>query len=157
MQTALFLYHKSSKIKILFQIKKPVNKIQLTHIFVKEWTFLVVRSVSLNILIIVVVRWFPNKKSSNHMLDFTHNLLTLFTKLLILITSLFTKLKELSPSEDWVIDIVTAIIVVVVTVSLVSHQTKVCQDFDTNWYGMWKRQQAEQVYFQKTRNIHICF
>ena len=66
------------------------------------------------------------------MLDFTYNLLTLFTKLLILITSLFTKLKELSPSEDWVIDIVTAIIVVVVTVSLVSHQTKVCQDFDTN-------------------------
>ena len=50
------------KIKILFQIKKPINKIQLTDISIKEWNFLVVRSMSLNILIIVVVRWFPSKK-----------------------------------------------------------------------------------------------
>ena len=50
------------KIKILFQIKKPINKIQLTHISLKEWNFLVVRNTSLNILIIVVVRWFPSKK-----------------------------------------------------------------------------------------------
>ena len=50
------------KIKILFQINKPINKIQLTHISLKEWNFLVVRSTSLNILIVVVVRWFPSKK-----------------------------------------------------------------------------------------------
>jgi len=52
---------------------------------------------------------------------------------LILITSLFTKLEELSPSEDCVVNVVAIVIVVVVTVSLVSHQTKVCQDSDTNW------------------------
>ena len=50
------------KIKILFKIKKPMNKIQLTHISVKEWNFLVVRSASLNILDIVVVRWFPRRR-----------------------------------------------------------------------------------------------
>ena len=48
-------------------------------------------------------------------------MLTLSTKFMILIT----KIKELSPSEDWVVDVVTAIIVVVVTVSSVSHQTRV--------------------------------
>ena len=62
------------------------------------------------------------------MLDFTYNLLTLFTKLMILIT----KIKELSPSEDWVVDVVTAVIVVVVIVSSVSHQTRVSQGSDTN-------------------------
>ena len=66
-----------SKIKILFQIKKSVNKIQLTHISTKELNFLVVRSTSLNILIIVVVRWFPSNKSSNFLLDFSYNLLIL--------------------------------------------------------------------------------
>ena len=38
-------------------------------------------------------------------------------KLLIFIT----KIKELSPSEDWVVDVVIVIIVVVVTVLPVSH------------------------------------
>ena len=42
------------------------------------------------------------------------------------------KIKELSPSEDWVVDVVIAVIVVVVTVSLVSHQTRVSQGSDTN-------------------------
>ena len=67
-----------------------------------------------------------SKKSSNHLLDFAYNLLTHFTKLLILVTSLFMKLEELTPSEDWVVDVITAVIVVVVTVSLVSHKTRVC-------------------------------
>ena len=62
------------------------------------------------------------------MLDFTYNFLTLFTKLVIFTT----KIKELSPSEDWAVDVVTAIIVVVVIVSPVSHQTKVSQGSDTN-------------------------
>ena len=47
-------------------------------------------------------------------------------KLLILIT----KIKELNPSKDCVFNIVAAIVVVVVTISLVSHQTKVCQGSD---------------------------
>ena len=42
------------------------------------------------------------------------------------------KIKELSPSEDWVVDVVTTVIVVVVTVSPVSHQTRVSQGSDTN-------------------------
>ena len=84
------------KIKIPFQIKKPINKIQLAYISIKEWNFLVVRSVSLNILIIVAMRWFPSKKSSNLLLDLAYILLTLLKKLLILITSLFMKLKELN-------------------------------------------------------------
>ena len=42
------------------------------------------------------------------------------------------KLEELSPSEDYVVDVVIAIIVVVVTVSLISYQTRVCQGSDTN-------------------------
>ena len=50
----------------------------------------------------------------------------------MLLLSLFTKHVELSPSEDWAFDVVTIIIVVVVTVSLVGHRTRVCQDFDTN-------------------------
>ena len=62
------------------------------------------------------------------MLDFAYNFLTLFTKLVILIT----KIKELNPSKDWVVDVVTAVIVVVVTVSPVSHQTRVSQGSDTN-------------------------
>ena len=128
------------KIKILFQIKKSVNKIQLTYISIKEWNFLVVRSASLNILIIVAMRWFPSKKSRKHLLDFAYNLLICFTNLLILITSLFTKCKELSPSKDWVVDVDTAVIVVVVTVLLVSHQTRVYQSFDTNWrHGSLKK------------------
>ena len=107
------------KIKILFQIKKPVNKIQLTHIYIKEWNFLVVRNASLNVLIIVVVRRFPSKKSSNHLLDFSYNLLTLFTKLV-----------ELSLSENCVFNFVVAVVVVIV--SRISHQTRVCQGPDTN-------------------------
>ena len=107
------------KIKILFQIKKPVNKIQLIHIFVTEWNFLVVRSASLNILIIVIARWFPSKKSSNLLLDFSYNLPTLFMKLV-----------ELSPSVNCVFNIV--IVVVVVTITSVSHKTSVIQGFDTN-------------------------
>ena len=62
------------------------------------------------------------------MLDFAYNFLTLFTKLVILIT----KIKELGPSEDWVVDVITAVIVVVVIVSPVSHQTRVSQGSDTN-------------------------
>ena len=62
------------------------------------------------------------------MLDFTYNFLTLFTKLVILTT----KIKELSPSEDWVVDVVTVIIVVVVTISPISHKTRVSQGSDTN-------------------------
>ena len=69
-----------SKIKIFFQIKKSVNKIQLTHISIIEWNFFVIKSASLNILIIVVVRWFPSNKSSNFLLDFTYNLLILLKK-----------------------------------------------------------------------------
>ena len=109
--------------------------VELTHIYIsiKEWNFLIVRSASFNILIIVVVKWFPSKKSSDLLLNFTYNLLTLFKKLLILITSLFTKLEKLNPSEDCVVNVVAIVIVVVVTVSPVSHQTKVCQDSDTNW------------------------
>ena len=114
-------------------IHKEITGIQLTHISIKEWNFLVVRSVSLNILIIVVVRWFPSKMSSFHLLDFTYNLLTFFTKLLIFIMSLYTKLKELSPSEDYVVDVVAAIVVMVVTVSPISYQTRVCQGSNTNW------------------------
>ena len=125
----LFFITNLPKIKILFQIKKLVNKIHLTHIFVKEWNFLVVRSASLNISNIVVARWFPSKKSSNILLDFAYSFLTLFTKLVILIT----KIKELSLSEDWVADVVTAVIVMVVTVSPVSHQIRVSQGSDTNW------------------------
>ena len=49
-------------------------------------------------------------------------------KLLIFIT----KIKELSPSEDWVVDVVIAVIVVVVTVSPISHQTRVSQGSNTN-------------------------
>ena len=49
-------------------------------------------------------------------------------KLLVFIT----KIKELKPSEDWVVDVITAIIVVVVTVSPVSHQTRVSLSSDTN-------------------------
>ena len=111
----LFFITNLPKIKILFQIKKPVNKIYLTHISVKEWNFLVVRSASLNI-------------SNILLLDFAYSFLTLFTKLVIFIT----KIKELSPSEDWVVDVVIAVIVMVVTVSLVSHQTRVSQGSDTN-------------------------
>ena len=47
-------------------------------------------------------------------------------KLLIFIT----KIKELNPSEDWVVDVITAVIVVLVTVLLVSHQTRVSQGSD---------------------------
>ena len=79
----------------------------------------------MNILVIVIVRLIPTKKSSNLLLDFTYNLLTLFTKLVIFIT----KIKEFSPSEDWV-DV--SVIVVVVIVSSVSHQAKVSQGFDIN-------------------------
>ena len=61
------------------------------------------------------------------MLDFTYNLLTLFTKLVILIW----KIKELSPSEDYVVNVVAIVVVVVVTISSVSHQTKVSQGSDT--------------------------
>ena len=43
------------------------------------------------------------------------------TKLLIFIM----KIKELNPNKDWLVDIVTAVIVVVVTISLVSHHTRV--------------------------------
>ena len=39
------------------------------------------------------------------------------------------KIKELRPSEDWVVNVV---IVVVVIVPPVSHQTRVYQGFDTN-------------------------
>ena len=62
------------------------------------------------------------------MLDFAYNFLTLFTKLVILIM----KIKELGPSEDWAVDVITAVIVVVVIVSPVSHQTRVSQGSDTN-------------------------
>ena len=58
-----------------------------------------------------------------------------FTKLLIVVTkllSLFTKLVKLSPNEDWVVDVITAVIVLVVTVSPVSHQTRVCQGSNIN-------------------------
>ena len=61
-------------------------------------------------------------------MDFTYNFLTFFTKLVILIT----KIKELNPIEDWFVDVITAIIVVVVTVSPVSHHTRVSQGSDTN-------------------------
>ena len=56
-------------------------------------------------------------------------------KLLIFIT----KIKELSPSEDWVVDVITADIVVVVTISSVSHQTKVSLSSDTNCRGSLKK------------------
>ena len=62
---------------------------------------------------------------SNLFLDLTYNLLTLFTKLVILIT----KIKELSPSEDCVVNVV---VVVEVTISPVNHRTKVSQGSDTN-------------------------
>ena len=77
-KTYSFFIKNLPKIKILFKIKKPMNKIQLTHFSIKEWNFLVVRSASLNILNIVVVRWFPSKKSSNLLPDFTYNLLNFF-------------------------------------------------------------------------------
>ena len=107
------------KIKILFQIKKSINKIQLTHISIKEWNILVVRNTSLNILITVVVRWFPSKNSSNLLLDFTYNLLTLFPKLV-----------ELNPSVNCVFNII--VVVVVSNVMLVNHHTKVSQDSNIN-------------------------
>ena len=37
-------------------------------------------------------------------------------------------------------------------ISYVSHQTRISQDSDTNWCGMQKHQEAEHVYFQKTKN-----
>ena len=36
------------------------------------------------------------------------------------------KLEELSPTEDYVVDVIAAVIVVV-TISLISHQTRVSQ------------------------------
>ena len=42
------------------------------------------------------------------------------------------KLEELSPSEDYVVDVVAAIVVMVVTVSPISYQTRVCQGSNTN-------------------------
>ena len=118
-QPHFFFIKNLPKIIIPFQIKKPVDKNQLTHISIKEWNFLIVRSVSLNILIIVVVRWFPSKKSSNLLLNFAYNLLTLFMKLV-----------ELNPSVNCIFNFV--VVVVVVTVAPTSHQTRVCQGSNTN-------------------------
>ena len=132
-----FFFTNLPKIKMLFQIKNPINKIQLTHISIKEWNFLVARSVSLNILIIVVVIWFPSKKSSNSLPDFAHSLL-----------SLLTKLVERSSSENCVFNFV--VFVVVVIVSIVSVQTRVSQglisiDVAETWrkhiqYSLWWKQ-----------------
>ena len=66
------------------------------------------------------------KKGSKRFLNLVYILLGWITKLLIFIM----KIKELSPSEDWVVNVV---IVVVVIVPPVSHQTRVYQGFDTNW------------------------
>ena len=43
------------------------------------------------------------------------------------------KIKELNHNKDWVVDVITAVIVVVVTISPISHHTRVCQGSDTNW------------------------
>jgi len=112
MQAVLFLHKKLPKIKILLQIKKLVNKIQLTHISIKEWNFLIVRSVSLYILIIIVVIWFPSNKSCNPLPDFTHTFL-----------SVFTKMVGLSPSENYVFNFI--FVVMVVTMSSIRHRTRV--------------------------------
>ena len=42
------------------------------------------------------------------------------------------KIKELNPSGDWVIDVITTVNVVVVIVLLVSHQIRVSQGSNTN-------------------------
>jgi len=73
----------------------------------------------LNILIIIVVIQFPNKKSSNALLDFAHSLL-----------SLFMKLVELSLGENCVFNFVVVVVVVIVT--LASYQTRVSQGYETN-------------------------
>lgn len=46
------------------------------------------------------LKWFPSKKSSTRLPDLGHILLTLFKKLL----NHITKLVELNPSEDYVIN-----------------------------------------------------
>ena len=110
-----FFFKNIPKIKILFQIKKLVNKIQLTCLSIKECNFLVFMSASISILISVVVRWFSSKKSSNCLLNFAYILLSLFMKLL----NLLMKLVEHNPSEDHVFNFV--VVIVVVTFSPISH------------------------------------
>jgi len=81
----------------------------------------------MSLFVIMIRVW--GKKGCECFLNPTQFLLGLFTKLLIIfmkLLSLFTKLVELNPSKDWVVDVIIAVIVVVVTVSPVSHQTRVC-------------------------------
>ena len=78
-------------------------------------------------LFIIVIR-VSVKQGGKRFLNLVQSLLGCIMKLLIFIM----KIKEFSPSEDWVVDVITAVIVVVVTISLVSHQTRVSQGSDTN-------------------------
>ena len=88
----------------------------------------------ITLLFVIMIRVL-GKKGSECFLNPTLFLLGLFTKLLIVFTKLlsfFTKLVELNLSEDWVVDVVIAAFVMVVIVSPGSHQTRVCQRFDTH-------------------------
>ena len=53
------------------------------------------------------------KQGGKRFLNLVQGLLGWITELLIFIT----KIKELNPSEDWVVDVVTAVIVMVITIS----------------------------------------
>ncbi|KAL0005765.1 hypothetical protein SO802_013326 [Lithocarpus litseifolius] len=96
-------------------------------LLVPIWTMMgrATRSVIMSLFVIMIR--VSGKKGSKCFPNPTQFLLVPFPELLIVfmkLLSLFTKLVELSPSEYWVFDVVTAVIVVVVTVSLVSHQTR---------------------------------
>ena len=85
-------------------------------------TYLIIMS-----LFVITIR-VSIKQGSKRFLNSVQILLGWITKLLIFIK----KIKELSPSKDWVVNVIITVIVVVVIVSPVSHQTRVCQSSDTN-------------------------
>ena len=116
---------------ILFIPTRPLSLVMVL-LPISIWTTMGRPTCSIITSLFIITIRVSGKKGSEWILNPTQFLLGLFAKLLIVFlkfVSLFMKLVELSPSEGWVVNIV---IVAVVTVSPVSHQTKVCQGSDTN-------------------------
>ena len=98
------------------------------------WTTIGRATCSIITSLFVIMIKVLGKKGSKCFTNPMQFLLCFFKKPLTIITkffSLITKLVELSPSEDWVVNFIV-VVVVVVTVLSVSHQTRVSQGSDTN-------------------------